>query len=406
MKARNIVFSCIVIAFLLGPVLLLACTTADIQVPLRATSAPAKYLAGGYEETNVYAEFNLRGIARKRFQDQVEKTLGNNIPFKANAILANASLQRGAIELSNSAFGYDCFPTFFSSERIRFGDDTVTYIPSKQDEELIDDWTAFAQGLADIASRNPDKRFVLYVVQGFQEPSYDPAYALVSSALHPSECLEAMTPVEAACPNVSILTQDYDDVDAFYENFFRTDHHWNIKGALHAYGQICEELDLPETDAGSLHEIPDYLYSGATARWGLDLVRERVFDCDESHENLTAHAPGGYTIPCDDHSAFYDAYVLMKPYAFYDTYYDNLPSGSVIEGGTGSKNALLIGNSFRAAIQRPLASSYRTLTSINQLHPETPLEKTLQEQIDESGADDIIIVANPSLLVIDEWYWS
>ncbi len=41
--------------------------------------------------------------------------MGNCIPMKAMALLANAALQRSAIEASNALFGWECYPAFYGS---------------------------------------------------------------------------------------------------------------------------------------------------------------------------------------------------------------------------------------------------------------------------------------------------
>ena len=41
--------------------------------------------------------------------------MGNCIPMKATALLANAALQRSAIETSNALFGWECYPAFYGS---------------------------------------------------------------------------------------------------------------------------------------------------------------------------------------------------------------------------------------------------------------------------------------------------
>lgn len=401
---RNVAFSVVVLLFLCGPGLLFASVQAGVAVPEALTSKPAQNLSGGIVEAHVGDHLSIEGFAARQLQAELENEVGNCIPAKANAIIANAALQRGSIAASNALFNWDCYPTYFNSGRLRLPDDTLTYLPTHKNSAAEGRWRSFADGLAKVAQRHPDKRFILYVVGAYGEPAYNPAYGLVSDPLVPKDCVATVESQLEDVPNVTVLTKEYDSAESYYEDFFRTDHHWNIKGSLSAYGQIVDELGLRKVDAGKMVDIPDYWYTGATARWGIDLLKERVFDCEYDFSELSVKLFDGSVVPGNDHSSFWDAPPLRKPYAFYDSYYDNL-GNATISGGVGDRSALLVSNSYRGAIQRPLAWSYHQLTVNAQLHPATPVVETLEEQINAADADDVIIVGNPSALNLEEAYW-
>ncbi len=402
---RNALFSIGLCAFLCGPAILYGATRAGIDVPVDLTAAPAQYLSGGAESANVGEQFSVEGFTSKALQEAVDTEIGNYIPGKAAAIITNAGMQRRAIACSNSLWQWSCYPTYFGSARLFIpGEDAVTYLPQRSNVGAEAAWRSFAEGVAQVAERHPDKRFVLYVAGGYQEPSVNPAYDLVTDPLVPSYCVDALRAVAGDVPNVSVLSYSYSSSEEYYRDFFRTDHHWNAFGAFRAYESIAEELGLSVVEPGGKREIPDYWFTGATARWGVDLLRERVSDCGNTFADLVAERPDGTKISGDDHSSFWDAPALGKRYQFYDTYYDNL-GDCTITGGFGDRNALLVSNSYRGALQRPLASSYRSLSVNSQLHPAVPLTTTLEEQIEAAGAEDVIFAANPSAFKIEDEYW-
>lgn len=376
-----------------------------IAVPVELTAEPARYLAGGAASADVGANLNLDDFVDKELQSAIETEIGNYIPGKAVAIETNAGMQRTAIAGSSALFPWDCYPTYFGSGRLSLPQaDAVTYLPRSRNESMESAWRAFAEGVSCMAEKYPDKRFVLYVVGGYQEPAFDPAYDLVSSPMRPEDCVDVLKDAVTDVSNVSVLSLSYKSSEDYYHDFFRTDHHWNINGAFRAYGAIAEELNLRTVESGGTWEIPEYWFTGATARWGVDLLRERVFDCNNSFSELVAKRANGMELRGDDHSDFWDSPVFGKPYRFYDSYYDNL-GDCTITGGIGDRSALLVGNSYRGAIQRPLASSYHSLTVNSQLHPATPVTATLEEQMLAAKADDVIFVANPNGYNVTEEYW-
>lgn len=405
MKVRDAVLILIFCLFLTGPVFLYLVERMGIEVPVELTDEPAAYLAGGNAEAHVSDFLNIKGFTSKKLQENVDVKLGNSIPRKASAIIVNAELQRQAIAASNLLFSWRCYPTYFASKRLYIPNaNAVTYMTEQQNEHLISAWQSFAHGVVAAADRHPDKRFVLYIVDGYQEPTYNPAYNLTSNPLASSDCVDTMNKILGSSPNVRILTTPPDG-ELYYNNFFRTDHHWNINGAFEAYGQIADELNLQKQQQDGTWQIPDYLFTGATARWGVDLLQETVFDCGNQFSQLIAIYPDGSQIRGDDHSAFWNSPPISKPYRFYDAYYDNLGACTII-GGEGSLAALLVGNSYRGAIQRPLAMSYHSLTVNSQLHPSTPIEETPEDQVIAANANDIIFVANPSGYCVEDKYWN
>ena len=406
-KARNTIFSVLLIVFLLGPAALwVGQTKLHLDIPSWFTAEDATYLSGSKQKTNVRENLSIEGFQTKELQSAAENKLGNYVPAKATAIIENAAVQRCSIALSNLLFNWACYPTYYGSARLAYPEqNVVAYLPKTQSPSYQRQWQTFAAGLRKAAERHPEKRFIVYVVGGYQDPAVNPAFSLMSCPMYPAECTNLLRQETGVTPNITVLGSSYDSEEEYYEDFFHTDHHWNINGAMKAYDEIADALNLEKVNSYGITNIPDYLFTGATARWGLDLLEEEVFDCDNTFNYLTAIYSNGEEQDGDDHASFFNATALMKHYSFYDLYYDNLGNCTII-GGTGNRSALLISNSYRGAIQRPLASSYHSLSVNNQLHPSAAMTETLDNQINEADADDIFFIANPSNLKVgDEKYW-
>lgn len=341
-------------------------------------------------------EVSLRAFASGGMQDAVEDYAADSLPLHDQAMLLNAALQRVGISQAASLAGYDVYPTYYGSTRLYIpSQDAVTYLPFSHDPHHDQRLAEWAQGLHRFAQAYPDKRFVVYVVGGYQEPAVDPAYALVSNAFTPQVAVDAFAAQFADCPNVSVLTDTYDSLDDYYREFFRSDHHWNILGALRGYNTIAAALGLQAVDVQglSLREVlADYTFSGATARWGRCMVADEAFDADLDYSSVSYEA-GGEVLDGNDHSAFFGYDPAGIEYAFYDAYYNSVPDGTIQGPGQGS--ALLISNSYGGAIQRQLATQFATLDKSVALWPGyTGMD--FAGLLDESGADTIVFVANPS----------
>lgn len=406
-KVRNLIFSVSLAIFLLGPAALwVSQTKLHLDIPSWLTAEDATYLSGSKQETSVRESLSVEKFQVKELQGAIEHKLSNYIPAKAMAITENAAIQRHSIVLSNFLFNWPCYPTYYGSTRLTYPmQSVIAYLPKTQSASYQNQWRTFATGLCKAARRHPEKRFVVYVAGGYYEPSINPAYSLMSRPVRPTDCIDLLRNETAAIPNIFILGSSYESEEQYYEDFFRTDHHWNINGAMRAYGEMANALGLEKISSCGTSVIPGYLFTGSTARFGIDLLEEEVFDCNNTFSYLTARRSNGVEQSGANHSSFYNADPLLKHYCFYDIYYDNL-GDCVISGGSGNRSALLASNSFRGAIQRPLASSYQSLSVNKQLHPSATVTETLDEQIERAGADDIFFIANPSnLKVSDEKYW-
>lgn len=398
-------FPLLICAFLCGPTLLYCTSEAGIDIPYDLTAKPATYLEGNQHDVDLAEYASIESFTSGKLQSAAKTKLDNFTPARATAITFNAALQRTMIKASNALINQDCYPTYFGSGRIYLPEaNALSYAPGTMGSYAQNSWQAFAEGVREAAIRHPEKRFLIYVIGGYYEPAYNPVYELVPFPARPDLCVAIMKSALQDCPNATVLTRAYTSAESYYRDFFRTDHHWNIAGAFAAYEQIVDAFDLEAISPGGKWEIPNFRFTGATARWGIDLLSETVFDANEDFAMLTATRTDGTVINCSDHTAFWDAEPLSKHYSFYDLYYDRLYD-CTITGGIGTRSALLVANSYRGAIQRPLAYSYKSLTINFQLHPSSKVTSTLEEQIDAANADDVLFVANPGNLNVDSAYW-
>ena len=340
--------------------------------------------------------FTLESFAAGELQDGIEGFAADSLPFHDQAMLLNAGLQELGISQAAELFGYNVYPTYFGSTRLYSSpEDVVTYMPFRHTEYHDQKLTEYASGLARVARAYPEKRFVVYVVGGYQEPSVNPAYDLVGNAFEPAEAVRIFEAAFAEYPNVSVLTNSYSTFSDYYKDFFRSDHHWNILGALRAYNTIAGELGLEQVDIRSLdlHEVQtDYAFTGATSRWGRHIVTEQAFDTDLDYSSVTYMA-NGRELDGNDHCAFSDYVTAGVKFAFYDAYFNSIPDGII--SATGKGKALLISNSFGGALQRQLATQFETLYKSSALWPGYT-GNGFADLLEESDADTVIFVANPT----------
>lgn len=406
MRIRNTIFAILFCAFLLGPAAVIFSEQVGIELPGWLSAEDSRYLDGGIAKADVAGNLSPEGFASEELQTALDNEVGNHVPLKFSALLGNAALQRSAIEASNALFNWPCYPAYYGSDKLYDPSlNTLSYMPAKSSEVFTERWRSFAEGVVKTAKRHPDKRFLIYIAQGSDTPSYNAAYELVADALVPQECIDVMTEITKDADNVFVVTKSYDSAEDYFHDYFTTDHHWNIEGAYTAYTQIADTLGLDQISLDGTHQIEGCLYNGAYSRSGLLLLNEKVYDSNKTFSNLVAITEEGAEESLNAHTHFWDGSKLAQDFSFYDRYYDDIPGPITIKGGKGDRKALLVSNSYRGAIQRLLGSSYHELATNTQLHVNTKMKQCLDDQIQSSDADDIIFAACPNSLRISPEYW-
>ncbi len=408
-KARNSILALVFGVLLFGPILMIGFQhVLKIELPEWLSPQSASFLEGGSSRPSIRENLNFEGISNGKLQLAIDGKLQEYAPCRSAAILGSSSIERSFINTSNALFNWNCYPTYYGSDRIYIPSfDAVAYMPQKQadNEAQIKAWDDFANNLLEVATEYPEKKFVVYLVQGYYQPAFNPAYELISDPFLPDSSYTIMSDKLKSIDNISVLTKGYDSGEDYFHDFFTTDHHWNILGALEAYEQLADELDFEINTFGDTSPIEDYLYTGATARWGRDLVMESVFDVAYDFSDVKIEFSNGYKTTGANHDYFWNYPPAGKRYAFYDAYYDNLTAPCVLSGDSGDKDVLFVSNSYGAALQRPLATSYKNVYTSRRLHPSCTETETLRQQIEQTDADDIIFLANPSRMISPKGYF-
>lgn len=367
--------------------------------PQWLTAENAAYLTGGLTKTDLNAALSYEGFKDGQLQNAVEGTLENHVPAKATALYGNSELQRAAIQISNSLFNWQCYPSYYGSNEVIIPESSaITGKAEKKDASWFNGWGAFLERLDDCAKRYPSVDFIVYVVEcNYTSSSLNPTYTLCSNVTSASEIranIENMKEETCTSPNVELLWSEYSELDDYYKDFYRTDHHWNIRGALNAFYAIRDELQIDSMDFDGFRLLPNSLFSGSRARDGLVNQVEMVEDLAYPFSELNAEKYGdGSIVNASSHNAYQLSEPLRKKSDFYEVYYSDLEN-SCISGGTGEGELLLVGDSLASAITRPLALSCKTLDVSSALRGSQKNRTDFADLIQEKDIDAVVFVAH------------
>lgn len=389
-RFRSAILSIIFCSFLLGPSFIFLAHGANIQLPGWLTSEDASYLSGGIEETGLLTSGKPWEYFGNGFRKAAETEIENYIPTKSFVLLANAALQREAIAASNILFQWPCYPTSFGATHVYIpSQHAVAAWPRSVDPVTDKGLDQFAQRISETASSYPQTTFITYIVASSDSASSNPAQHLVSSAFSANQYAERLE--KAVGDSCTVLSTPQMDSSAYYERFFRSDHHWRSNGASEANKQIADALGK-ETDVPLTTEpVAGPKYSGAYSRNSLCIVEDEPTKLQYNFDSVLLKKKESQETG-NEHPLYRDADETNKHWRFYDLFYDSFAS---VEG-TGSGTALLISDSFGYALLRPLGTEFQKLECMSNLHASVKSDDSLEAVLNELKPDTVIFVAHPS----------
>lgn len=395
MKIRNTIFATLLCLFLCGPAALIGVQKIiGLEIPPRLSAESARWLSGGIENADVQAVSNLEGFFSKKLQTAIETEIENYIPAKACALLENASLQRFMIEASNTLFQWSCYPTFYGSSVIYIPEENaLTSIPPKEIEEEngIEDFTS---ELDKYALTHPDVNFVVYVVpENNYFTVHNPATELVSDALTFDDVILQFKNTLSNTSSVKLLYPEFNSLSDYYQYFFTSDLHWNIKGAARAVQEIIDALNLEEMTSGTYDAISNIPFMGTESRGALMLLGDEIQDYSFDDSDLYTEGEGGKRQGIDLHEHYWKASLLDKQFNSY-SYFTDLEN-TTIKGGKGTHKILLVADSLGAAAQRILAYSSSELTHCDALRGEKNSDLVLSEELQKNDIDTVVFIGRP-----------
>ena len=364
------------------------------------------YLSGG-SPASVSAEEIIaqpqRLLTDREFADQardsIEASFGKTVPFHDSLLLANAGLQRQGIATANVLAGFELYPSYYGSNYVCDpARNVVTYIPEVNGEGFYKRLHRVGRGLAQQARKHSDTTFVMYLVPGKSTPGASALYEYMPQLTRPEEVMSVLEEELAGIDNLVLVTNSYSSADKYYEDYFRTDHHWNARGAARAYNTIAAELGWEQIDATSTAPIggaEGYRFMGTNARGGLVKTGEEVFDLTRDYSQLSITYADGKTLDGNDHSRFTAYEGPDKPYVFHARYFNTFKQVAHVENkalGTQGK-ALLVSDSYGGAITRPLAMQFALLDRSDDLFNGAK-KRSFERTLAKEDYDTVVFVAH------------
>lgn len=399
---RDILFALIICVAFCGPgALYVGTNKLDLQVPEWLTMNDARYLQGYWDNVNVKQHVSVDGFTSGKLQKAFEDFMSENIPAKGEALLTNAALQRSAIVASNALFGWPCYPSFYNSDiGVDVAQARLFEIPTQVTSSTQTAVERTAQSMTEFADRHPELRTFVYLGTDAAHLADSVAAPLMSSPETYPKLREAFLANKGEALTWIDGEVTYND---YLTDWYKTDHHWNTRGAFEGYTRIATALGfgnelLSPTDIITLDQPRFY---GAMARLGLDGdYYDNIVDYKFDSFPHYAVAINGEEVEeselfeTDLDAVAWDQNRYANRYVEY--FHDDYREITLTNPESTSEDVLLIvGDSYTNCIERFLAAHYKTTYVFDPRKDSSTLDAYLASHTDVS--DVVFLMRNANM---------
>ena len=388
-RARGMVLVAVVALLLLSAMgyLLVCAANPDLT--------PAKRLLLENRDINEFPECSPQTLISGTFQSAFEKAASDHMPARDELLQVNAAAQRLGIRTANLPFDYAAIPTYYGSDYAEASKaQLVQVMPATRTKEMKEAFATSANALNSLGEKI-DGTLVYYRPTRLASSSFSPAAKLMRNIADESYAQDAF--LDKLDDKWQIASDEYSSLEEYKEDFFRTDHHWKIGGAVKGYETIMEVLGKEFISFSAPESVGWPTWYGSASRIGIDfdVSGEKLQDVDYERSKLNVIVDGraedetmldvGYSPENAKSKQPEEKYANQ-----YGTWFHGNYATLVIENPSCENNEtlLIIGDSYSTCIDRFFAESYARVVVID---PRL-FEGSLSALIDEEKPRDVVCI--------------
>lgn len=276
-----------------------------------------------------------------------------------------------------------------------FGGDYITYYirqledMTSQLDEKIDNYNSYYEKM-------PELDFYLYYIEkdtdiNFETNKKTGVYEYMQERL--------------LFPKTQTSKFKIDNFEEFSSYFYKTDHHWNYKGAYLAYTEILELLGV--TDSVMLPQGTEeisYTFSGSKAAGtGAAAFREHFVAYRFEYPDMKIQIDGEEVADYGNQDAYFEHEMSDISYG---KFYGGDDGEIIFDLEQPEKeNILLIGESYDNAILKLVASHFNRTYSVDLRNYESELGKefSFMEYVREHDISKVLLIGNVDYFVMDKF---
>lgn len=338
---------------------------------------------------------SLEKVLSTEFQDEFEQFIADALPFRETALLANASVQRFAIEIANMPFGYEVYPSYYDSGYVYDPDyDAIFQTLSSATDSDDEAYEAAAAAYNSFAEQHSDINMAFLEVDRMSSSTLNPTNDYVTNPINTEYQEEHF--YNLLDDDIAVIDATLDSEEEVATSLFRADHHWDVSYAYSAYERVLNYF-LSDEDPVSYEVLTweEPIFYGSSARSGLCLPDEpdRITDYYVDLSSLEVRLDGAEVDAFElDGAAEYaegewasDTFTNRYAEYFHQDYGFIEIRNSDLNNGV---SLLIVGDSFSNNMERFFTAHYENVYVYDARHADNSLDYYL----DWYDVDDLVFI--------------
>jgi hypothetical protein len=360
---------------------------------------------GNYREA---AEILINLYTSASFVNKFERATSDQFPFRMPIIQFSKALDRQIIKIAYSFLKDSAIPADMTSD-IYYDrtNNQLVFSPNLFDEAAREAIDERINNYEDIIQSHPDKNFYLYYHQTLENSEFHP----LSASFTYSDKSQSIGYFEENLPeNLIVKKFMLEGMEDHLENYYRTDHHWNVNGILKAYGDIHDMLASnypgisPMLEHKDIIKFPDIEFLGLMARRTFYPIKGDDFAVEIVDFPTYEMKVNDQLIEQNQRQTYFEGNYSNVPYTnHYNEFYGYVTNYTEYTFENDSnRNLLFIGSSYRYALDPLVASHYKKTYCVDLRYF---TDFSLSEFLAEHEVDDILIIGDNDVAFEDLEYW-
>lgn len=207
--------------------------------------------------------------------------------------------------------------------------------------------------------------------------------------------------------NINYKVMKINDINEYKKCFYKTDHHWNINGALNGYYDIMDMLNVDVLKNLKIVEKKEKKYYGSLAKTALnDSINDYISDIEI---NLNYDILVNGKLPDELYKP--RKLRLDRNYKYYDYYvsYFNGQYGNIVYDyhQENKDNLLIMSDSYAWQIDYLIASSFNKTHVINLRYDEYKNNKfDIRKYVKENNIDKVLFLYEGGSIIFDQYNYN
>lgn len=338
---------------------------------------------------------------KREIQQQVERAASDQFPLRLTWIGGAKTLERGMIQMAYAFLDDPAIPADVQSGLVVMRDGSmIDARPESFNAETVNNIDKRIANYQELLNLYPRLNFYVYYIERLQASPAHPLNPYFPSA----DEGQAFKYFEAHKPEgLTVGELQITSMEDRLRYFYRTDHHWNIRGAWKAYEDIYRMIApqfqgiSPMLKLKQFKTLPGLKFYGSWARATFFPIQPDDFEvADVDMPPLAIYNRHGSQISDDVRAAYENGKYDTTPYVnHYASFGGSTDQFQFVNEKGPPRNLLVIGSSFTPPVIRFLASHYGRTYFVDLRQYE---HFSLQEFMNSYPIDDVIVMGDSSAI--------